>query len=87
MDKRTLRNFVRTTVRVHKVKDGDVILLKSHTEAIADKQMVNTFANAIRHGGRPNCVLIALDDFSELDVLNEEDMEKHGWVRKAKDVA
>lgn len=86
MDKRTLRNLVRSVVRVHHVNDGDVILLKIHTGAISDKQMVNSFANAIRHGGRPNCVLIALDDFDELAVLNDEDMEKHGWVRKVKDV-
>lgn len=85
MDRRTLRNFVRNTIRIHHVNDGDVILLKIHTEGISDKQMVNAFANAIRHGGRPNCVLIALDDFDELAVLNDEDMEKHGWVRKVKD--
>lgn len=82
MDKVKLRTLVRTAIRVHRINDGDVILLKAHTEAIADKKSVHDFANAIRAGGRPNCVLIALDDFNELQVLNEEDMAKHGWVRK-----
>lgn len=82
MDKRALRTFVRTAIRVHKVNDGDVILLKANTSEIASKQQVHDFANAIRAGGRHNCVLIALDDFDDLRVLNEEDMEKHGWVRK-----
>lgn len=85
MDKRQLRNFVRTAIRVHKVNDGDVILLKANTSEIASKQQVHDFANAIRAGGRHNCVLIALDDFNDLQVLNEEDMEKHGWVRKVSD--
>lgn len=85
MDKRTLRNFVRAVIRVHKVQDGDVILLKANTSEIASKQQVHDFANSIRAGGRHNCVLIALDDFAELDILNEEDMAKHGWVRKVED--
>lgn len=85
MDKRQLRTFVRQVIRVHKVQDGDVILLKANTSEIASKQQVHDFANAIRAGGRHNCVLIALDDFDDLQVLNDEDMEKHGWVRKAKD--
>jgi hypothetical protein len=85
MDKLKLRTLIRSTIRVLKVQDGDVILLKIHTEGINDKKAVNSFANAIRAGGRPKCVLIALDDFAELDVLNEEDMEKHGWVRKVKE--
>lgn len=85
MDKRALRNLVRTALRVHKVQDGDVILLKANTSEIASKQQVHDFANAIRAGGRHNCVLIALDDFNDLRVLNEEDMEKHGWVRKVRE--
>jgi len=85
MDKLKIRTLVRKTIRALNVKDGDVILLKINTEGINDKKQVNAFANAIRAGGRPNCVLIALDNFDDLDVLNEEDMEKHGWIKKVKE--
>lgn len=86
MDSRALRTLVRQTIRTLQVKDGDVLLIKARTDALATRRDVHDFTNAVRRGGRPNCVVIALESFDELAVMDEEIMELHGWVRKQETV-
>lgn len=83
MDNRALRTLIRQTIRTLKVQDGDVILIKARADALATRRDIENFTNAVRRGGRPNCVVIALEDFGEITVMDAEIMALHGWVRKA----
>lgn len=85
MDNRALRTLIRQTIRTLAVKDGDVILIKARSDAIATRRDIENFTNAIRRGGRPACVVIALEDFKELAALDEEVMALHGWVKKVRE--
>ncbi len=85
MDNRALRTLIRQTIRSLAVKDGDVILIKARSDAIATRRDIENFTNAIRRGGRPACVVIALEDFAEIAALDEEVMGLHGWVRKVRE--
>ncbi len=72
---------IRNDTRALKANDGDIILVKRGSHLIAGRNL-NDLAASLGRTGRGRCILIVVDSFDDLNVLTEEEMGKHGWVRK-----
>lgn len=77
---RNRRAKIREFVRAVDVSDGDVILIKQ-SSGLSDSTVMNGIAAAMEKAGKPNCVMIVVDDFSDISFLTEEDMSRFGWVK------
>lgn len=76
-----IRQFARRFVRVLKIEDGDVILLK--TENMADNiDMFNGLRSALGATGRKKCLLVAVKDRDDIEVLSEASMAEYGWHKR-----
>lgn len=75
-----LRHLVREAINTHRLKDGDVLLVKTHTR-LATTQNINALAETLGRLGFPRCLVATVDDFADLSVLDEAEMAKLGWVR------
>lgn len=64
------------------LKDGDIILLKSGSVA-AQKGNMDLLSGILGYTDRPNCVLIVVDEFDDLSILDEAQMNELGWYREA----
>lgn len=73
-----MRQFAKLLKKFH-VNNGDVILLK-HQSANANERAINGISKAIAGMG-VNVVIIVVDNFDDLTVLNETEMSKRGWYR------
>ncbi|OHB71826.1 MAG: hypothetical protein A2W23_06015 [Planctomycetes bacterium RBG_16_43_13] len=63
------------------LRDGDVLALKYGTN-IAQKDFIDKLTNAIVTAGHLNVIIIVVDSFDDLNVLDQETMNKMGWFRK-----
>lgn len=75
---------IRNDTRALRVNDGDVVLIKRNGY-LATERNLNDLAASLGRTNRGRCILILVDNFDDLNVLTEEEMEKNGWVRKEKD--
>lgn len=72
---KTLAKFVRKM----RISNGDIIAIKSGT-VLANKRTVDELSEAIGAlNGKGKCVLIVVDDFDDLRVLDEKAMNERGW--------
>lgn len=74
---------IRNDTRALKANDGDIILVKRGSHLTAERNL-NDLAASLGRTGRGRCILIIVDDFDNLSILTEEEMGKHGWVRRGK---
>ncbi len=80
------RTAARDIARRLEVNDGDVVLLKMTGGGNNfDGRTFEALRNAMYHTDRKRCVVIAVGDLSDIDVLNEDDMNDLGWYRKPTD--
>lgn len=81
-----LRQLVRESINIHRIKNGDVILVKAGSR-LATAENVNALADSLGRLGFPRCLVAVADDFSNLEVLNEDQMRALGWVRVPTEIA
>lgn len=74
---------IRNDTRALKVDDGDIILVKRGGYLSAERSL-NDLAASLGRTGRGRCILILVDGFDDLSVLSEEEMGKHGWIKREK---
>lgn len=63
-----------------RIQDGDTILLRRGTE-IAKVEHIDNLVKACEKAGMDKVLVIVVDDFSDLTILNEKAMAQHGWFR------
>lgn len=64
------------------MNDGDIILMKlRHGGNNFDGRTFEAIRNAMYATDRRNCVVIAVDDLSQVEVLDEKQMNDLGWFR------
>lgn len=63
-----------------RIQAGDTILLRRDAE-IAKKEFIDDMVNAFERAGLDHVLIIVVDDFDDLTVLNEKGMAQHGWFR------
>ena len=68
----------RLLKRLH-VGNGDILALKYQSEN-ANVQAIDTITHALESMGL-NILVIVVDDFEDLSVLNETAMNQRGWYR------
>lgn len=76
-DPLSVRNIVKALKRVH-VNNGDVVLLK---RGLFDAQEIEALKNAGEKIGFKNVLLVVVNDFDDIRILNEVAMNSHGWFR------
>src|SRR4030066_1555379 len=63
-----------------RVNNGDVLAIQ--TGSISAKvEIVKAITEALGRIGRKDVIVVVVDDFSEMKVLNETEMNKQGWYR------
>jgi hypothetical protein len=60
------------------LKDGSVVVLSGQVSY----ELVNGIRRAIDTSGLRNVLVICLEHGQSITVLKDEDMARHGWVRK-----
>jgi hypothetical protein len=73
-----IREFCRRFVRVMKVKDGDVILVQKDEGNI---NIFNGLRRAMAASDRRNCILVYVNELSDINTLSEAEMKEWGWIR------
>lgn len=73
------RQMARLLKRFH-VTDGDIIAVK-YQSSVAKEEVVKGIAAALERMNVNNALVIVVDNFEDLTVLNETEMRKHGWFR------
>lgn len=63
------------------IKSGDVLALKYQSEN-ANKDAIEAITKGLTHMG-VDALVIVVDDFDDLTVLNETAMARQGWFRLA----
>lgn len=61
------------------IKSGDILVLKHQSES-ANADAIDTIVKALTHL-RVDALVIVVDDFNDLSVLNETEMNKRGWYK------
>lgn len=74
--------MARLIKKLH-VGDGDVIALKFQSN-LANKETIELIANALNRMGLEQSLVVVVEDFGDLSVLNETEMNKRGWYRLSK---
>jgi hypothetical protein len=62
------------------IHNGDVLAIKYQTEN-ANKDAIETIAKAFAQMGMSDVLIIVVNDFDDLTVLNETAMNNRGWYR------
>lgn len=75
------RTVARDLLRTYQVADGDMILIK-HGTPEAEKRVIDALARKLSASGRQKCIILSVESVEHIIVLNEEDMNKHGWFRE-----
>ena len=61
-----------------KVNNGDVILVRN--QSLVHRNM-NKIAEVLGDAGLDKCIMIAVNEFDDLTIVDEEGMKAHGWQR------
>lgn len=62
------------------IRNGDILALKYQTPT-ANVEAIEAITNALGRMEMDKVLVIVVEDFSDLSLLNEADMNKHGWFR------
>ena len=73
--------MVRDAIRKLEIEDGDVVLVK-HGTPLSQKDNFHSFARTLGRTGRERCIVVVVDEFDDLTVLDPVGMLQHGWVRE-----
>ena len=74
--------MARMIARVHKVKDGDLVVLKRNQQNLGKNlEVFNALRNSFGLTGRKRCVIMIVDDFDDVAALGEKDMFEYGWCK------
>lgn len=77
----SVRQIARLLKKYH-IENGDILALKTHSQN-ANVETIDLIAKALERLNL-NVLVIVVDDFNELNVLNETEMNKRGWFRLEK---
>lgn len=66
----------------HKLRlcSDSIILLKRGTE-IAQKDTIDSLVDSIQHTNLSNIILIVVEDFDDIRIMDEKQMNVRGWFR------
>jgi hypothetical protein len=76
------RKVAREIARQLKIEDGDVILIKTHTQIADSVKIFEAIRKALGWQGKERCMLIVVDEFDDLKVMKEKHMNEYGWYRR-----
>lgn len=62
------------------LQNGDVLAVKAGS-AVAKQEILKGIADAMGRLGLKDIILVVVDRFDDLSVLNQKEMNKHGWYR------
>ncbi len=63
--------------KIH-IANGDVLAVKAGTFT-AKQEVLSGIVDALGRLGKKDIILIVVDDFTDLSVFSETEMNKHGW--------
>ena len=63
--------------KIH-INNGDVLAVRAGTPS-AKEEILQGIADALGRIGKKDIIIIVVDRFDDLSVLNETGMNKHGW--------
>jgi hypothetical protein len=72
----SVRQMARLLKKLH-INNGDILAIKYQSEN-ANKEAIDIITHAFESMGI-NVLVIVVDDFDDLSVLNETEMAKRGW--------
>lgn len=61
------------------IKSGDILALK-HKSENANAEAIDVISKALTHL-KVNALIVVVDDFDDMSVLNETEMNRLGWYR------
>ena len=67
-------------LRQLRIRNGDVILIKQSTE-LAIKGNMDVLAEALGKMGHTTTIMIVVEDFDNIKVIDELGMNKRGWFK------
>ena len=76
----SFRQINKFATKMH-LRDGYVLVLK-HGTSVAKTDFIDRLTNAITTAGHLNVIIVVVDSFDDLTVLDQETMNKMGWFRK-----
>lgn len=74
------RAMVRESLRLLRPKDGDIVLVRAGTP-MGHQIHVARLQSHLARTDRRNCLVGVVAELDDLQVLNEADMNRHGWQR------
>lgn len=69
-------------VRNFKLKDRSVILIKEGSP-LANENTLDDLRNTLSQTALKDIIIIVVDDFEAIKILDEYDMARHGWIKTA----
>lgn len=72
------RKLLTKHVQKLHLQPGDVLAVKAGS-AVAKQEILQGIADAMGRLGLKDIILIVVDDFKDLSVLNQTEMNRHGW--------
>lgn len=78
-DNLSIRQLARLLKKFH-VEDGDIIALRNRSTN-ANYETIEQLSKALGRIDRHHVLVIVVDDFDDMQVLNETEMNKRGWFR------
>lgn len=70
-------------VRRMRIAKGDIVLVKNGTD-LAEGEVLKRFLDVLKKSGRTDVVVITVNDFEDLKTIPENEMAKHGWLKRSK---
>lgn len=75
---KTTRDELRRIVRLLDVHDGQVLAIKRGT-SLANMDSITALSKAFASTKRGDVIIIVVDEFDDLMVLSEQQMNQAGW--------
>lgn len=80
-----LKKLVSAKLQGIKFDDGDIVLAQA-PNSVFSKELLEAISKWLIVTNRPNSIFLVFPEKTDISVLNEEDMKRHGWVRITKGV-
>ena len=77
----SVRQIAKLLKKFH-LNDNDIIVLNSKSSMV-DNNVIDSLRNALE-SLKVNVVIVVAEDFDDLTILNETEMNKRGWFRLSK---